>query len=50
MCFALAACGGVPVHVRDPDCVAKTFPRYFVELERLRIVARPSPLGERGRG
>jgi len=49
MCFALAACGGVPVHVRDPDCVAKTFPRYFVELERLRIVARPSPLG-RGAG
>jgi len=35
MCFALAACGGVPVHVRDPDCVAKTFPRYFAELARL---------------
>jgi 3-phosphoshikimate 1-carboxyvinyltransferase len=29
MCFALAAAGGVPVHVRDPGCVAKTFPRYF---------------------
>jgi 3-phosphoshikimate 1-carboxyvinyltransferase len=35
MCFALAAAGGVSVHVRDPDCVAKTFPSYFTELERL---------------
>ena len=35
MCFALAAAGGVPVHVRDPACVAKTFPNYFAELERL---------------
>jgi 3-phosphoshikimate 1-carboxyvinyltransferase len=35
MCFALAAAGGVPVHVRDPACVAKTFPDYFTELERL---------------
>jgi 3-phosphoshikimate 1-carboxyvinyltransferase len=35
MCFALAAAGGVPVHVRDPGCVAKTFPNYFTELGRL---------------
>ena len=35
MCFALAAAGGVPVHVRDPGCVAKTFPNYFTELQRL---------------
>ncbi len=35
MCFALAAAGGVPIHVRDPDCVAKTFPQYFGELTRL---------------
>jgi 3-phosphoshikimate 1-carboxyvinyltransferase len=35
MCFALGAAGGVPVHVRDPGCVAKTFPNYFTELERL---------------
>ena len=35
MCFALAAAGGVPVHVRDPACVGKTFPNYFAELERL---------------
>ncbi len=35
MCFSLAAAGGVPVHIRDPDCVAKTFPQYFDELARL---------------
>jgi 3-phosphoshikimate 1-carboxyvinyltransferase len=35
MCFALAAASGVTVHVRDPDCVAKTFPNYFEELARL---------------
>ena len=35
MCLALAACGGVPVHVRDPGCVAKTFPTFFDELARL---------------
>jgi len=40
MCFSLAAVGGVPVHIRDPDCVAKTFPGYFSELERL---CRPDP-------
>ncbi|HEY4038855.1 MAG TPA: hypothetical protein VGM15_08540, partial [Burkholderiaceae bacterium] len=57
MCFALAAAGGVPVHVRDPDCVRKTFPGYFAELERLRVVQSapagpsppaPLPAGERG--
>ncbi len=32
MCFALAACGGVPVHIRDPKCVAKTYPEFFDEL------------------
>jgi 3-phosphoshikimate 1-carboxyvinyltransferase len=37
MCFALAAAGGVPVHVRDPECVGKTFPTYFDELARLCI-------------
>jgi len=35
MCFALAAAGGVPVHIRDPRCVSKTFPRFFVELSAL---------------
>jgi 3-phosphoshikimate 1-carboxyvinyltransferase len=29
MCFALAATGGVPVHIRDPRCVSKTFPDFF---------------------
>ncbi len=29
MCFSLAALGGVPVTIKDPDCVAKTFPDYF---------------------
>jgi len=35
MCFALAAIGGVPVHIRDPRCVNKTFPRFFAELASL---------------
>jgi len=35
MCFALAATGGLPVHVRDPRCVSKTFPRFFAELATL---------------
>ncbi len=35
MCFSLAAAGGVPVHIRDPGCVSKTFPRYFAELSAL---------------
>ncbi len=29
MSFSLAALGGVPVSIRDPGCVAKTFPDYF---------------------
>jgi 3-phosphoshikimate 1-carboxyvinyltransferase len=40
MCFALAACGGVPVHLRDPGCVAKTFPTFFADLAGL--VTRPA--------
>jgi 3-phosphoshikimate 1-carboxyvinyltransferase len=35
MCFSLAAAGGLPVHIRDPKCVAKTFPDYF---ERLAVL------------
>ena len=35
MCFALASLGGVPVRINDPECVAKTFPAYFVEFDRL---------------
>ena len=29
MCFSLAALGGVPITIKDPGCVAKTFPDYF---------------------
>jgi 3-phosphoshikimate 1-carboxyvinyltransferase len=47
MCFALVAAGEVPVHVRDPDCVAKTFPDYFDELARL---CSPVPLRGKGAG
>ena len=32
---ALAAVAGLPVHIRDPQCVAKTFPDYFERLAAL---------------
>ena len=35
MSFSLAACGGVPVRINDPGCVAKTFPDYFAQLAGL---------------
>jgi 3-phosphoshikimate 1-carboxyvinyltransferase len=35
MAFSLAACGGEPIVIKDPACVAKTFPEYFDELRRL---------------
>jgi len=35
MCFSLAAFGGVPVTIRDPACVSKTFPEYFAVLGQL---------------
>ena len=35
MCFSLATLGRVPVRINDPECVAKTFPAYFVEFDRL---------------
>jgi 3-phosphoshikimate 1-carboxyvinyltransferase len=35
MCCALAAAGGVPVHIEDPKCVAKTFPDFFTRLGAL---------------
>jgi 3-phosphoshikimate 1-carboxyvinyltransferase len=40
MCFSLASFG-VPLRIRDPGCVAKTFPDYF---DRFRAVARPAPV------
>ena len=35
MCFSLAALGGVPVTINDPQCVAKTFPDYFDALAEI---------------
>jgi len=33
MCFSLAALGGVPIRILDPECVRKTFPGYFAALD-----------------
>jgi 3-phosphoshikimate 1-carboxyvinyltransferase len=41
MCFSLAAVAGFPVHIRDPKCVAKTFPDYFDRLAALTGGAAP---------
>ncbi len=35
MCFSLAAASGKRITIRDPDCVAKTFPDYFDRLATL---------------
>jgi 3-phosphoshikimate 1-carboxyvinyltransferase len=35
MCFSLAAAGGIPVVIRDPGCVSKTFPTFFDVLASL---------------
>jgi 3-phosphoshikimate 1-carboxyvinyltransferase len=35
MCFSLVSASGVPVHIRDPGCVTKTFPDYFERLAAL---------------
>ncbi|MCL4160871.1 UNVERIFIED_CONTAM: hypothetical protein GTU68_000650 [Idotea baltica] len=29
MCFSLVSLGGTPITINDPNCVAKTFPKYF---------------------
>ncbi|XP_027335014.1 3-phosphoshikimate 1-carboxyvinyltransferase 2 isoform X2 [Abrus precatorius] len=34
MAFSLAACGDVPVTIKDPGCTRKTFPDYFEVLEK----------------
>jgi 3-phosphoshikimate 1-carboxyvinyltransferase len=41
MCFSLVTLGGVPVRINDPECVAKTFPAYFVEFDKL---SRPATI------
>jgi 3-phosphoshikimate 1-carboxyvinyltransferase len=48
MCFALAAVAGIPVHIRDPRCVAKTFPDYFDRLAAL-TGAAPQPTRDQAR-
>jgi 3-phosphoshikimate 1-carboxyvinyltransferase len=35
MCFSLAAFGGAAMTIRDPDCVAKTFPDYFAAFAKI---------------
>ncbi|HEX7386698.1 MAG TPA: 3-phosphoshikimate 1-carboxyvinyltransferase [Castellaniella sp.] len=35
MCFSLAAFGGVSLSIQDPGCVAKTYPEYFDDFQRL---------------
>jgi 3-phosphoshikimate 1-carboxyvinyltransferase len=37
MAFSLAACGGEAVVIENPACVAKTFPDYWDELDRLTV-------------
>jgi len=48
MCFSLAAVAGLPVHIRDPKCVAKTFPDYFDRLAALTAGA-PQPARDQAR-
>ncbi len=48
MSFALAALGGKPVRINDPDCVAKTFPDFFDRLARIisaPVIAIDGPSG-----
>lgn len=35
MCFSLASLAGVPVIIDEPKCVAKTFPSYFAEFQKI---------------
>ena len=35
MCFSLAAFGSKALKINDPNCVAKTFPTYFVEFAKV---------------
>ncbi len=35
MCFSLAAFGAQGIRINDPKCVAKTFPEYFAEFDKV---------------
>jgi len=35
MCFALLALTGIPITIRDPGCVRKTFPGFFAQWQRI---------------
>jgi 3-phosphoshikimate 1-carboxyvinyltransferase len=35
MSFSLVALGGVPVRIKHPQCVAKTFPGFFDSWESI---------------
>jgi 3-phosphoshikimate 1-carboxyvinyltransferase len=39
MSFSLAALGGIRVRINDPECVGKTFPKYF---DALASISRPA--------
>ncbi len=41
MCFSLAALGGVPVRINDPDCVRKTYPEYFAAFRAIARMREP---------
>ena len=43
MCFSLAALGDVPITIKDPNCVAKTFPDYFEQFLALADSTHPAP-------
>ncbi len=40
MAFSLAACGGEPIVIENPACVAKTFPEYWDQLRSLTAPAQ----------
>jgi 3-phosphoshikimate 1-carboxyvinyltransferase len=40
MAFSLAACGGQPIVIENPSCVAKTFPEYFDELTHVTVLQK----------
>ncbi|HAO99871.1 MAG TPA: 3-phosphoshikimate 1-carboxyvinyltransferase [Fibrobacteres bacterium] len=35
MCFSLVSLGGIPITIRDPGCVRKTYPGYFDDFRKL---------------